>query len=151
GFTGFFLDTVDVALELEDTDPEDFAGSKQALEGFVRELRKRHPHAFIIINNGLPLLQNLSDVIDAVAVEDLYTHYDFTTRRALPTQAEITTQKERLLDDFSKETGKPVLVLLYDNDIRSRLIKRSRARCRAKGYHWYATSIDLMHLGDISR
>lgn len=147
GFSGVFLDTLDTAPYLEERDPEKFSGSSAAVIALVREIRARHPAWIVIPNNALDLLSDYAADIDAAFVEDLYTRYDFDSKKSLPTPAEVTRQKEIMLDDFKRKTGKPVLTILYAEGPGEKLARDAIARSREKGYGWYLSGVDLMKVG----
>lgn len=147
GYGGLFLDTVDMAIYLEKKNSKKYAGSEEAMIGFIKEIKKRHPQLFLIMNNGLELLEALGGVIDAVAVEDLYTRYDFEKKQSLPTPPEEREYKERLLDPFLEKYKKPVLNILYETSSKTPLARESIRRSEKKGYHWYLTTVDLNQLG----
>lgn len=133
GYTGIFLDTIDVPIFLEPRLP----GSRQALINLIREIHAQYPRLHIIPNNGLDILPEIQGIIDGIVVEDLYTHYDFITKKSIATQNDISESKEVILDAFIKKTGKPVMTLLYDHHEKSDLVKQSIQRAEHKKYQWY--------------
>jgi len=78
---GLFLDTADTALELERAEPGRYAGTAAALERVLGELKRRQPRAILLLNGGLPLVERLPRVVDAVAMESILTDYDFEAKR----------------------------------------------------------------------
>lgn len=147
GFDGVFLDTLDVAPYLEASDPERFKGCRDAVIALVHEIRKRYPAFVIIPNNALELLPDYGDAVDAAFVEDLYTRYDFETKTYGETPADVTAEKELVLDEFVRRTGLPVLTVLYAGSFESDLALRATKRAQAKGYDWYLTDVNLMSVG----
>ena len=95
---GLFLDTADTALDLEQTDPRRFAGAAQALERVLVELKRRHPRALLMINGGLPVAERLPTVLDAVALESIWTDYDFKAKAYRVRPAEEAESRALLLD-----------------------------------------------------
>lgn len=150
GFDGVFLDTIDTAIYLEDKDPKRYAGSKKALVDFVKSLKKKHPNLIVVPNNGLEVLERYAEDVDAVLVEDLYTHYDFEKKKSVATQSDIITEKEKLLDRFRTSQKKPVLNLLYETSVQTELAKFAVSRSGQKGYLWYLTTVDLMKIGTVN-
>ncbi|MBI4373909.1 MAG: endo alpha-1,4 polygalactosaminidase, partial [Deltaproteobacteria bacterium] len=73
GFDGLFLDTIDLPLYLEESDPKKYSGSKETLLQWVRTLRSQYPKILLFPNNALGLLEDYGEIIDGVVVEDLYT------------------------------------------------------------------------------
>lgn len=145
-FSGIFLDTIDTPLYLEDRDPKKFSRSTVALVQLIKSLKKKFPQLGILPNNGLPILDQIGTIIDGVVVEDLVTHYNFSTKSVETPPADETAQKEAQLDHFIQKFKKPVYVVLY-GDPQSALVQQAIARCRTKGYHWYVSTVDLMTIG----
>jgi uncharacterized protein (TIGR01370 family) len=148
-FDGVFLDTLDVPLELERSDPQHFAGSRDALIAIIREIHEHYPKLKIITNNALSILPAVGNDITAALVEDLYTSYDFTAKRVQPTAIEATQNKERALSDFHTRFKKPVLAVLYQDDNSQTLSQRAVMQAQAHGFDWYLAPIDLMSIGAV--
>jgi endo-alpha-1,4-polygalactosaminidase (GH114 family) len=79
GFDGLMLDTIDTAPYLEGKDPARFAGSRQALRDFVREIRTRFPGAPLLAN-GIAGLADVAPFVDGFVVEGVFATYDFGRR-----------------------------------------------------------------------
>jgi uncharacterized protein (TIGR01370 family) len=140
---GLFLDTADTALDLERTDPERFTGAARALERVLVELRRRHPRALLMINGGLPLAERLPAVLDAVALESIWTDYDFKAKayRARPVDE---AEARALLLARVVARGLPAFTIEYAAADRgaswpAELIRRARAR----GFVPYVSTIGL--------
>lgn len=147
GYEGLFLDTIDTAPYLEGKDPLRYRGSTKALVQFIKDLRRKFPTLLIYPNNGLEMLGEYATDVNGVFVEDLYTHYDFVSKKTLQTQPEITHDKESLLDQFRTRYQKPVMTILYEKEPKSPLAQYGIKRAEEKGYGWYVTSVDLMSWG----
>jgi len=140
---GLFLDTADSALELERRDPRRYEGTARALERVVGDLRRRYPRALLLLNGGLPLAERLARVVDAVALESVWTDYDFETGsyRVRP-----AAEAELRADLLARVTalGLPAFTLEYapaggDPVWPTELIRRARAR----GFVPYVCTIGL--------
>ncbi len=147
GYDGLFLDTIDVPIMLEETDPEKYADSVHSLVTFVRSLKQKYPQAGIIPNNGLAVLDQIAPLIDGIVVEDLYTRYDFRNKKSIQTPQKETSYKEIFLDRFLKEHSKPVLNILYEKSPNTKLALDGIHRSESRGYSWYLTTVDLMNWG----
>lgn len=150
GFSGIFLDTIDVPYRLEAKSPQKFRGSHEALVKLILAIRKKFPKLGILPNNAMPILPQIGKVIDGVVVEDLYTRYNFVDKSYGVTPLEDTRPTEAALDAFMKKDKKPVYVVLY-GDPASPLIHNSIALCKARGYHWYVTTVDLTKVGEFEK
>ncbi len=138
---GLFLDTADSALERERAEPRRYAGSGRALERVLTELKRRNPRALLMINGGLPLAERLPDVVDAVALESIWTDYDFKKRTYLVRPPDEAEARARLLQPIAA-LGLPVFTIEYaaaDGPAAADLIRRSRAR----GFVPYLATIGL--------
>lgn len=147
GYDGVFLDTIDTARYLEEKDPQKYAGSEKAMVELIDAIRKEDSRFLIYTNNGLEILDEIGDRIDAAVVEDLYTRYDFQKKKSFRTPAADTLYKEKILDDFRARTQKPVYTILYEKSIRSALARYGIAKANKKGYGWYLTTVDLKTIG----
>jgi len=99
---GLFLDTVDSALDLERADPTRYAGTALAAERTLAELKRRNPRALLMLNGGLPIVERRPGLVDAVALESVWSDYDFATgvyRVRPPEEAEA---RAALLGDLGK-------------------------------------------------
>jgi len=77
GFSGFFLDQIDVALNLELKNPKTYQGMKKAACQLVEMLRKKFPEKKIMMNRAYEILEDVGSIIDYELAETLYTLYDF--------------------------------------------------------------------------
>lgn len=82
GFDGLFLDTVDSALHLEQTEPAKFSGMRQAVVKLITSLHARHPSAALMLNGAVQLAGPLRDQVRMVAVESSLTTWNFETKTA---------------------------------------------------------------------
>ena len=140
---GLFLDTADTALDLEQADPRRFKGAARALERVLAEMKRRHPRALLMINGGLPIAERLPTVLDAVALESIWTDYDFKTKAYRVRPADEAESRALLLNRVVA-LGLPVFTLEYTAADRgtpwpAELIQRSRAR----GFIPYVSTIGL--------
>ena len=148
GYDGVMFDTLDVAAHLESSSPARFAGAVQGAAELVLEVRRRNPGAVLVMNNGLALLPFVSDAVDGLLVEDLYTNCMPGKEPCGPSAAGTTAGKEPPLERF-RARGKPVFVLLYSrfSERRAKWVRRAAERSRAKGFLPYLTAPTLDRLG----
>lgn len=148
GFDGVMFDTLDVAEHLESSAPARFAGAVAAAGDLVLEIRRRHPGALLVMNNGLALLDKAAGALDGLVVEDLYTDCMPGERPCGPSDAKTTAAKEPVLERF-RAGGKPVFVLLYSrfSQRRAKWVRRAAARSRTMGFYPYLTGPALDRLG----
>jgi len=140
---GLFLDTADTALDLERREPRRFEGTAHALERVLVEMKRRNPRTLLMINGGLPIVERLATVLDAVALESIWTDYDFKSK-AYRIRADDEAESRALLLDRVVALGLPVFTLEYtaaDHGAPwpAELIRRARAR----GFIPYVSMIEL--------
>ncbi len=140
GVNGLFLDTADTALQLERAEPAQFRGAGAALERVLDEMRRRNPRAILLLNGGLPLVERRPRAVDAVAVESVWTDYDFKSQayRARPREdADARAAELRRVADL----GVTVFTLDYvaSSDRAAEPIRLARAR----GFIPYVSTIGL--------
>jgi len=84
GFTGIFLDQIDVALE---------AGMHLEAVRYIKKIREKFPKIQIMLNRGYQILHEVGSEIDYELIETLYTTYDFKNKTyLLRKEAEIQWQ-----------------------------------------------------------
>ncbi|MEZ5354036.1 MAG: endo alpha-1,4 polygalactosaminidase [Bryobacteraceae bacterium] len=144
GFHGVFLDTADVAGYLEEKDPKRFAGMRKAAVDLVREIRKRHPAAKVMMNRGFDLLPELAGELDAVLAESTRARYDFGGKVYRRTPDEEYRQAVNLLREAAQRfPSLTVYTLDYwdpDDALGVREIYREQ---RANGFAPYVSTILL--------
>ena len=139
---GLFLDTADSALALERAEPRRYAGAARALERVLVELRRRTPRMLLVLNGGVQLAERLADVIDGVALESVWTDYDFKAKAYRLRGAEEAESRAALLEQVAG-LGLPVFTLDYTaadgKPGPAEIIRRARAR----GFVPYVSTIGL--------
>lgn len=141
GFDGIFIDTIDTALYLENE--KGLKGSVESAVSLIRKIRQRHPGIVILLNNGLFLVDKVGDAIDALVVEDVYTLYDFKTKRYSMASDEWTKERLGPIDSFRERFAKPVLSLDYLSGRNKRAVSLVAKRARSDGLVPYISDIGL--------
>lgn len=80
GFDGFFLDTVDSALNLEQQDPQKYKGMRAGVIQLIQRLHHKFPQAKLLMNGALGLVADLQAEVQMVAVESSLTDWNFQTK-----------------------------------------------------------------------
>ncbi len=80
GFTGLFLDQLDVSLDLEKQDPEKYKGMTAAAIHLVHTIHKQFGKR-IMMNRAYEILPQVGEDIDYELAETLYTSYHFETKQ----------------------------------------------------------------------
>jgi polysaccharide biosynthesis protein PelA len=145
GANGLFLDTADTPLEAERAQPARFAGSREALTRVVLRLREQYPDVLIVLNGGLPLVDRVHAVIDAVALESVWSTYDFESKSYIRRGEAAARERLALLRGVAAR-GVPVLTLEYAAPDDEPWIHRLLALSRAQGFVPYVSTIGLTDL-----
>jgi polysaccharide biosynthesis protein PelA len=139
---GLFLDTADSALALERAEPRRYAGAARALERMLVELKRRNPRMLLVLNGGVALAERLADVVDGVALESVWTDYDFKAKAYRLRRTDEAEARVALLERVAA-LGLPVFTLEYaavdGTPGPAELIHRARAR----GFVPYVSTIGL--------
>ncbi|MCJ2035351.1 endo alpha-1,4 polygalactosaminidase [Methylobacterium sp. J-068] len=144
GFSGLFFDTLDTPPHLEQTDPERFAGMREAAIDLVRTIRQRFPGRTLLMNRGYALLPELTDAVDGVVAESLLTTYDGRAngyRWIEETERDQHRQALQPLRDASPPV--PILSLDYWDPEDADTIREIYARERALGHRPYVAQVLL--------
>jgi polysaccharide biosynthesis protein PelA len=97
GFSGLFLDQIDVALDLEKKDPQKYKGMIEASIQLIKAMRKKYPSIYLMLNRGYEILEEVGGDIDFELAETLYTNYDFKTKEyRLRSKQELEWQLAKL-------------------------------------------------------
>jgi uncharacterized protein (TIGR01370 family) len=128
GYDGLFLDTIDVAEDLERTGRR--PGAKQAMVDLIKALHAQNPSLKLIANGGLAILPGIAETVSAVAIESVFTNYDFEKKQYRNrSEADAIALSNRLLA-LKKMYQLPVLVLEYvapqDSSTRQQVTQRLR-------------------------
>lgn len=153
GYTGVFLDTVDVAAFLESQDPVRFQGMKFAAIDIIFEIHRLYPQLKLYMNNGFGVLNKVAEVLSGVVVEDLYTRYLFEEDRVVKTPIDESLLKEKAMLSMRKKYGVMLFTVLYtakSEDQDSTIISWAKKVSEENSINWYVGPIDLDHIGEIN-
>lgn len=144
GYDGFFLDTLDVAAHLERQGKH--PGATAAMAKLVTDLHARFPQAVIVANGGIDLLPAAAGALSAVAVESIYTDYDFAGRRYRPRDPDGARERAEWLMAKAAPHGLPLLVLEYVDPAAAESRKAVAAQVRKAGFVPFVSDIALERL-----
>lgn len=149
GWRGFFLDTVD-SYQLFAANDAERAAQAAAMTETIRELKRRHPEARLILNRGFELLPQIAPLVQAVAAESLYEGYDAARKayRPVPQQDRdwLLAQLDRVRDAYKL----PAIVIDYVSpdapDARERA-RETAKKILAHGFVPWVADGDLASVG----
>jgi hypothetical protein len=137
-----FLDTVDTPLERERVDPNAFGGTRTALDRVLRHLRRELGDRPIVLNGGLALVDASPELVDAVAVESVWSNYDFAERRYLRRATADAETRVRTLRRL-RDRGVSVLTIEYAPAHDRAWVARLITLARDQGFVPYVATIGL--------
>lgn len=144
GFDGVFFDTLDNPAELEDTEPETYKGMKDGAVRLVKAIRKAFPGVPLMMNRGYALLPQVSEDIDMVMAECLYSDYDFENKTYSKVDEDIHTYD---LDQISRARARTPSLKIYSLDYwptdDTETIARIYDYQRSHGFIPYVSTIAL--------
>jgi uncharacterized protein (TIGR01370 family) len=141
GFTGFFLDTADSAIDLERREPAQYTGMKTAAVDLIRQLRTAFPRAPIMLNRGYELLPEIGSLITHVLGESVYHTWDFKRKRYVPVPPADYAAQVRILQAAAERLQ--VLTLDYCDPRDTRKVRQIYRIQRANGFVPYVSTIEL--------
>jgi uncharacterized protein (TIGR01370 family) len=126
GFDGIFLDTIDNAPYLEQTEPQRYRGMADAMVRLVRTIRQNYPGIKIIANRGFDILSRIENDIDMVLGES------------------IVESQVRTLQELKKRRPAVTILTLDYVDPRDRnAVIQAYRRQRANGFNPYVSTREL--------
>lgn len=149
GFDGIFLDTIDSAIDLEEQDPEKYAGMKLAAVQLIQELRQAYPNIKLLMNRGFPLLPDVAKNIDYVLAESARVEHNFTTGKNKYFPQPDYDSVVRLLKAAKKQNSHLQVLTLdywYMNRNHAPTIRKIYAEQRKNGFIPYVADPALMRL-----
>jgi uncharacterized protein (TIGR01370 family) len=142
GFDGLMLDTIDTAPYLEETNPERFGGSRQALSELVAAIRRTFPKA-VLVANGTSGLADVAPHVDGFVVEGVFATYDFGRRLYRKTTDEERTWKLAQIARAREIAPRPVFTIEYADVGDVALGQQAADEARRHGFRPYVAVKDL--------
>lgn len=144
GYDGFFLDTLDVGAYLERE--RQYPGATVAMARLVSDLHAKFPQAVIVANGGLDLLPHAADALSGVAVESVFTDYDFASKQYRMRAADGARERAQWLSSTVTPYGLPLLVLEYVAPDATGSRTGVAGEVKAAGFVPFVSDIGLEHL-----
>lgn len=144
GFDGIFLDTLDNAEFLEESDPEKYRGMRKAAARLVKTIRLHYPKIKIMMNRAYYLLPEIGNIIDMELGESVYTTYNFETKeyQVVPTQ-DYQWQVDKLQNAKKDYNNLQVFTLDYWNPNDKEMYKKIYTIQRDNGFTPYVSTLSL--------
>ena len=142
GFQNLFLDTVDVCDRLED--PQKQNSCREGSVALIKEIKKRHPHAGLIINRGFHIFNQVKDDVDAVLFESYYR--GLKGKKYVKVSYSDRKWLDRQLEPI-KRAGIPVIALDYLENPHSKEADEVSDRLKKRGFIPYISDKNLHRYG----
>ena len=142
GFQGLMLDTLDTAPYLETKDPARFAGSREALRAWLKQLRGRHPE-IVLLANGTEALADAAPFVDGYVIEGVFATYDFARRDYRPTTPSERSWKLAQIEHAQAVARRPVFSVEYASVGDVALAQWASGESAEHGFRPYVTVKDL--------
>ena len=137
GFEGLFFDMVDTAL------PGLHPETRPGMIALIEKIRAAYPERTLIMNNGLFLVEDVHNSLDAQIVENVFTRYDFENDRYIRTDS---TRRNDLVGQLHKNRAeyglRPFLINYADATDRPLRTYASRA-ARKHGFLTFLSTVEL--------
>ena len=147
GFHGLFLDTLDNALHLEQTDPAKYKGMNEAGAQLISAIRCRFPKILLVLNRAYTLLDTVVTDIDVALGESVYATFDFQRKKYCLVDAGLyKTQVTMLQAAVRKRPGLRIFTLDYWDPSDAEGIARIYKEQRSNGFSPYVATIDLTRI-----
>jgi len=141
-FDGFFLDTVDTVDLLIQKYPEKAEAFRWGLIGLIKKLKTAYPDKKIIINRGLPVIEQLVGIVDGMLIESVFQTFDSAKKTYAAVAPSVTEELLRRIQKV-KDAGFAIYILDYVDPTKPALARETARRIEALGYHALITTVDL--------
>lgn len=144
GFDGLIFDTLDNPGILEDENPSEYRGMKEAAANLVKAIRLHYPDIPIMMNRGYSILPMVANDITYIMAEDNVTTYDFKNEKYLMQPKGVFEEQLKILQEAKKINPKLGLYALdYWDPNDKETIKQIYEINRKHGLNPYVATIKL--------
>lgn len=134
GYDGLFLDTIDAVAPYSSR-----KYMEQDMVDLIRDIKLANPDKILVQNAGLFLLDQTSQYVNAVAIEDIASGYNFDSDEYLVKSEEAFQKRIDLLDSLYYTYQIPFLVIDFEpQNTTNQLI---RSRLDKAGYPYFISNI----------
>lgn len=123
GFDGLFLDTIDAVAPYSERKDQ-----QENMVQLIKSIRETNPDKTIIQNAGFFLLSETKNYVDAVAIENVATGYNFQLQQYIIYDDAFTSDRIDLVNSLSKAHNLPVLVIDFAENLSNELIIRNKLK-----------------------
>ena len=142
GFQNFFLDTVDVCDRFKEMKKQ--VACREGSVALIRDIKRSHPNAGIIINRGFHIFEEVKNDLDAVLFESYYK--GLKSKKYAEVSEKDRVWLDRMLKPIQK-SGVPVIAVDYVENPHSDEADRISRKLLKKGFIPYIADKDLSRYG----
>jgi len=142
-FRGLFLDTLDTAQYLESIDPEQYAGSKDAMVSLVADIHEAYPELMLISNNGFSILRKVAPYLSGMIAEGINMMIDFENNGYKPVPPEDRALKINILKEIRRLYGLNVFNIDYVSQTDRKSIRKVKRESQRLGFNSYVAEKNL--------
>lgn len=143
-FSGIFIDTIDNAVHLEESDPQKYHGMKQAAIDLIKTIRLHYPSMKIMLNRGFEILPQVAKDIDMELGESVYTDWNPDKKTYELVAAPLYKKNVQVLKDAKKvNPNLEIYTLDYWNLNDKAGVKKIYQVERENGFFPYVSTMDL--------
>lgn len=134
GYDGLFLDTIDAVAPYTLR-----KGMEKDMVEVIKNIKLSNPEKILVQNSGFFLLDQTSEYVNAVAVEDIASGYNFDTNEYLVKSEEEFQDRLNLIDSVYYTFQIPILIIDFEPENSSNELIRSRLE--KAGYPYFISNI----------
>ncbi|MEO9886548.1 MAG: endo alpha-1,4 polygalactosaminidase [Balneola sp.] len=139
GYDGLFLDTIDAVSPY--TIRREMRGDMIEL---IKKIRERNPSKILIQNAGFFILDETANLVDAIAVEDVASGYNFETNEYLIKGEEEFQERIHFINSLYKKNKIPFLIIDFSSDDGSKEVVTDRLK--SIGFPYFISNIGFNRL-----
>ncbi|MCA0445727.1 MAG: endo alpha-1,4 polygalactosaminidase [Bacteroidetes bacterium] len=139
GYDGLFFDTVDAVAPYTTR-----KNLQKDMADLINSIRKQNPDAILIQNAGLFLLDQTSSSINAVAIEDIASDYQFSDQSYRYANEQEFSEKIKNITDLSEKYHKQFLLIDFSD--RENLTDSLQSRLNDYPFPYFIGKISLDEL-----
>lgn len=139
GYDGLFFDTVDAVAPYTSRNY-----LQKDMAGLIKTIREQYPDALLIQNAGLFLLDQTAGSINAIAIEDVASHYRFSDNSYHLAPDQDFSTKIKNITELSEKYQKPFLLIDFSD--RKNLTDSLKTRLNDYPFPYFIGKITLDEL-----
>lgn len=143
GFSGIFIDTLDNPVYLESLDKAEYQGMKEGAIRLIKAIRLHYPDILIMINRAYEIMPKLTEYVDMLLAECLFSEYDFKNKAYNLREAKDFKHDLKRINDLKTQAAELKVYSLDYFSPSSRQLKKLYRKSRQKGFIPYVSTINL--------